>query len=104
MASYENEKYHDDSESHTFARRFLSATVEYAVFVIAGPATALVWMLFHANRSASQPNFFVNAAVFCVWTAVIARFSVSILPFMRRRLAKYQGIGESGNVRTASHH
>jgi hypothetical protein len=84
--------------------RFLSATVEYTVFVIAGAATAWIWMLFHAYRSASQPNVFVNAAVFCVWTAIVARFSVSILPFLSRRFAKYQGMGESGNARTASHH
>ncbi|HEY5329073.1 MAG TPA: hypothetical protein VIJ79_04250 [Acidobacteriaceae bacterium] len=104
MAIYENDKDPDDLESLTFTRQFLSATVEYTVFVIAGAATALVWMLFHAYRSGSQPNVFLNVAVFCAWTAVVARFSVSILHFLSRRHTKYQGMVESGNARTASHH
>jgi hypothetical protein len=107
VAIHEDDNRSDDLETVTFSRRLLNASVEYAVFVLAGAAAVFGWMLFHAYQSSPKPNIFFDVTLVCIWTVAVAQVAQSILrtpQFLNRRYVKHDGIGESRNAGAASHH
>jgi hypothetical protein len=107
VAIHKNDNQPDDLEAVMFSRRLLSASVEYALFVLAGAAAVFGWMLFHAYQSSPKPNIFFDATLVCIWTVAVAQVAQSVLSFPRFLnwlYGKHDGIGESRNTGAASHH